>query len=340
MKVSIIVPCFNEAEIIEKTAREIQLYMKNHYTDYSYELLLVDDGSGDDTGKIIKKLSEDSHIFGIYFPKNLGRGAAIKAGITKSKGDIVALLDADLSYDVHHLGKILDAFAKDHRLDVVVISPYMKGGQVSGVPWKRLMLSRFANWILAGFFENNLSTVTCVVRGYRGRLIRELPLFENGKELHLEILRKCAISGASIQEVPGHLAWKEAKKRAQRKGLKVFSSGMKHIWWGVLIKPTRMFKYLALFFLAIGLYEALVISSVFFKYFQPEGDFWFSVWQALSATFAQSPHSIVIACISLILAFQTIFFIILFQVLKLQQEESMRHLISLWSARNPIQGEN
>lgn len=210
----------------------------------------------------------------------------------------------------------------------------MKGGQVSGVPMKRLLLSKLANWILAGFFENNLSTVTCVVRGYRGTLIRQLPLFESGKELHLEILRKCAISGASILEVPGHLAWKESKARAQRKSLKVFSSGMKHIWWGVLIKPTRIIKYLALFFITIGLYETAVLAKIFFQTFEYSGEFWFSVWKSLAATFNRSPHSVAIAGVSILLGFQSIFFIILFQVLKLQQEESMKHMLAILSRQD------
>lgn len=332
MKLSIVIPCYNEAEIIQTTADEVLQYMTKFYPQITHELILVNDGSKDRTGTLLQEMAQkNSKIVAIGFPNNLGRGAAIKAGIAQSTGEWIALLDADLSYDVEHLGKIIDSFTADHRLDVVVISPYMKGGHVSGVPATRLLLSKTANWILAGFFEDNLSTVTCVVRGYRGSVIRHLPLFENGKELHLEILRKCAIAGAKILEVPGRLVWKEAKLRATRKGVRVFSSGMKHIWWGMLIKPTRIVKYLAMFFLAVGIYETMTLAWTFFHVFESSDRFWLSVWSALSATFAQSPHTVVIASISLIMALQSIFFIILFQVLKLQQEESMRHTLALWA---------
>lgn len=332
MNCSIIIPCFNEALNIETTASHIIDYMSKHFSNMSFELILVDDGSTDITAGKIKVLEQKfaPKVRPHFFPKNIGRGAAIKTGIELSRGEFVTLLDADLSYDVEHLGKIFNSFNNNHKLDVVVISPYMKGGKVSGVPTKRLLISKFANWILAGFFENNLSTVTCVVRGYRGDLIRNLPLFENGKELHLEILRKCAIAGANILEVPGHLAWKESKIRATRKNLKVLSSGMKHFWWGFLIKPTRLVKYLSLFFLAIGFYELAILGISFFNHLEQSSSFSRTIWEALAATFSQSPHSVVIACVSLILGLQTLFFGMLLQILKLQQEETLRHHLAIW----------
>jgi hypothetical protein len=153
-------------------------------------------------------------------------------GISSSRGDYVICLDADLSYDEKHIGSILDCFEGDPKTDVVVVSPYMKGGYTKGVPWGRLMVSRLANWILAGFFEGKLSTVTCVVRGYRGPLIRAIPLFEDGKEIHLEILRKLALYGARILEIPGRLEWKRTRKQPRERGKSnFFISAGKHTWY-------------------------------------------------------------------------------------------------------------
>jgi len=335
MKLSIVIPCFNEESIIGATTSSVINYTRQNHADWLLELILVDDGSKDGTAKVLKGLVESfpTVIKPILFPFNMGRGAAILAGIKNSTGDLVVVLDADLSYDTSHITKILGRLQSDPLIDAVVISPYMKGGVVLGVPGSRLVLSKLANFMLAGFFDDKLSTVTCCVRGYRGDLIRSLPLFEKGKALHLEILRKLELAGAKIVEVPGHLAWKDAKKRSRRGlGLSLINSASHHFQLGLLNRPTRLFKYLAVVLLIVASYETLNLLIVFGNFYSalPHGSWDFTLWKALSLTFKRSPHSVVIAALAWILGWQISLFLFQFKLMKLQHEELMRHLLALW----------
>lgn len=304
--------------------------MDARHAGQTFELLLVNDGSTDMTRTIIDGIAKsNSRVRALHFTHNRGRGAAIKTGIANSLGRRLILLDADLSYDVDHITAILTEFKQNSLLDIVVVSPYMKGGIVNGVPFFRLLLSRAANWILASAFADGLSTVTCVVRGYRGEFIRGLPLYEEGKELHLEILRKASVLGAHLVEIPGRLIWKSEKGQRRKTSLKVVKAASRHFLYGVLMRPTQFFKYFALILLALGVYELGMLFGVFLDFYKPMPDFWLGVWQGLAKTFDHSPHTVVIASVALILGFQTFSFLVILQLLKLQQEETLRHMLAL-----------
>jgi glycosyltransferase involved in cell wall biosynthesis len=333
LDLSIVIPCFNECETISATVHTVVDFIRANYPNKSYEVLLIDDGSTDGTPELLRVLEKSlPQVRPLFFVTNRGRGAAVKTGLQAARGSYVIPLDADLTYDVQHIADIFSVFEANPKVDVVVVSPYMAGGVAEGVPLNRLILSRMANWILAGFFSNRLSTVTCVVRGYRQERLEGLPLLEEGKEFHLEILRKLTLVGANIVEIPGRLRWKQTKQQPRRKNnLKVFQAAERHIWYGLLVKPTRIFKYVALALCLVGIYELGAIATSAISNFQYNGEFWHSAWRALSASYHHSPHTFIIAGVSLILGFQTFSFLAIFQVLKLQQEETLRHMMALYA---------
>ncbi|MDA1138056.1 MAG: glycosyltransferase family 2 protein [Planctomycetota bacterium] len=114
---SIIIPCYNEEETISRTVAAISDYLNKFYPEQVTELILINDGSIDRTGEILahEALSRGPRIRPHHFAYNRGRGAAIKTGIRMSAGELVICLDADLSYDVDHIGEILQEFTKDPR---------------------------------------------------------------------------------------------------------------------------------------------------------------------------------------------------------------------------------
>lgn len=98
-KISVIVPCYNEEKMIPLFYEEIEKVVKNDFedTDVEFEYIFVDDGSSDNTLKIIKELhNQDSKVKYISFSRNFGKEAAMYAGLEHSKGDYVTLMDADL----------------------------------------------------------------------------------------------------------------------------------------------------------------------------------------------------------------------------------------------------
>ena len=340
--ISIIVPCYNEENGIELTLRNISQYMREHFPKRNYELLPINDGSTDNTAHVINSLANQipEIVPHCGFETNRGRGSAIKYGISISKCDYVICLDADLSYDVEHIGRILSAFAHSTAPDVVVVSPYMPGGSVKGVPLMRIALSRIANWVLAGSFSNKLHTVTCMVRGYRGTLVRETPFFEDSKELHLEMLNILAVQGARILEIPGQLHWKSKKQAPRRKTpLKFISSAKKHLLYGLLLKPTRIFQATTLLILMLAFYESVIICINMLDHFQWSDSFFHSLWIALAITYQHSPHTFLITGIAYLLGTQMAFALILFQVLMMQHIE-LKQLLLYFGSRSSFKNEH
>lgn len=98
MKVlSIIVPCYNEQEAIPKFYQEISKVFEQMKNEVEFELVFVDDGSADSTLKVAKQISEkDSRVKYVSFSRNFGKEAAMYAGLEKSTGDFVAIMDVDL----------------------------------------------------------------------------------------------------------------------------------------------------------------------------------------------------------------------------------------------------
>ena len=96
MKISIIVPCFNEEEVLELFYIEIKNILES-MSDYEYEIIFVDDGSTDDTLNKIKKLAlQDKNVSFLSFSRNFGKEAAIYAGFCNVQGNLVCVMDADL----------------------------------------------------------------------------------------------------------------------------------------------------------------------------------------------------------------------------------------------------
>ncbi|MEZ4273009.1 MAG: hypothetical protein R3C68_16725 [Myxococcota bacterium] len=109
--------------------------------------------------------------------------------------------------------------------------------------------------------------------------------------------------------------------------MRIVRSAKQHLFYALLVKPTQYFKYFALALLGIGLYESAMVAKVFLQVYQPKEEFWQGIWMGLSHSFGKSPHTVIIASVSLILSFQTLTFLALFQLLKLQQEETLKHIL-------------
>lgn len=95
MDISVVVPLYNEAESLPELAAWIERVMTDH--DFSYEVIFVDDGSTDDSWKVINKLSsKNPAIHGISFRRNYGKSPALNTGFKAAQGDVVITMDADL----------------------------------------------------------------------------------------------------------------------------------------------------------------------------------------------------------------------------------------------------
>ena len=101
---SLVIPAFNEQAIIEKNLGIIHNYMRSFRPDYDWEIILVNDGSKDDTGKLADKFSQrHPNVKVVHHIVNLNLGHALKTGFMHVKGKYTIVLDLDLSYHTNHI---------------------------------------------------------------------------------------------------------------------------------------------------------------------------------------------------------------------------------------------
>ena len=255
MKISVIIPMYNEENNVLRTLTEVNSVMKD-YDDY--EILVVDDGSNDDTFRLSEEFSsENPHIMVIKQPVNMGMGRALRTGFEKSDGDIIITIDADLSYRPSHITKLANELLNDETVDIAVGSPYMKGGNVKNVPFIRLFISKIANKFVGFAMPKNLSTVTSVLRAYRREVLESMELESNGTNINLEILSKAIATRYKIKEVPAVL---EGREHGQSK-LKFKSKTISHVLFSFYEKPMMLFGVIGLLLCLIG-----VLSGIYLFY--------------------------------------------------------------------------
>lgn len=253
MKLSVIVPLFNEEENVNSLVDNIFEALSS-YTQW--ELITVNDGSTDNTlSALQKKASELQNIKIISFPRNQGQGSAMKAGSAAAKGDVIVTLDADLSYSPKDIPKLINAINEDDLVDIVIGSPYTKGGKVEDVSFFRKLLSICANKLISAALSGKLRTVTGMFRAYRKPILNSLELESEGKEIHFEILSKALAINAKVVEVPATLRGRKLGKSK----VKIRASIISHILFSFFEKPAIFFEIIGIIMLSLGLASGIYV---------------------------------------------------------------------------------
>ena len=311
--VSLIIPAYGEANIIEANLAILEQYMKSLENRYDWEMIVVNDGSKDATGELAEAFaSTKNNVHVVHHPVNLGLGQALQSAFSHSKGEYLVTYDMDLSYAPSHIGRLLDAIDQTRAM-IVVASPYMEGGKVNNVPWLRKTLSIWANRFLSLADKGYLATLTGMVRAYDGEFVKSLHLKSTGMEINPEIIQKARILNARIVEIPAHLSWRTHKvsKKGQRRksSMKIF----KHIWEivfsGFLFRPVMFFFILpGLAFSLLSLYASTWALIHTLTNYQSLSQYGLEdrISFAVSQAFTQAPHTFVIGGISLMVAIQLI----------------------------------
>lgn len=333
MKISLIITVYNEEGIIQDTINKVISYMDG-LSGYEYELILINDGSTDNTGKIIAGAltRHRGKIIQIDHPYNMGRGQGMRAGFEKATGEYIITLDADLSYSPGHIEKLITALISQNA-DIVCASPYMKGGFVDNVPAGRLLYSKLGNWFLSLVHPVKLSTYTSIVRGYKREALQRLELSSRGKEIHIEILDKAYYLGLSICEIPASLIWHKGHKRGRaaerRPKFKLFQIIYSHIILAIFARPGIIFAFPGITLFSIGAYLTALFVYIFFKLlfsFHQHYTLNTALTMASKEFYSQYQYSFIFASFCLILGIQ--FFIMYFLAIQNKKyfEENFRML--------------
>jgi glycosyltransferase involved in cell wall biosynthesis len=308
--VSIITPAYNESAIIEANLERLCLYMAGLEKLYRWELIVVNDGSTDNTGELADKFSEiHPQVKVHHHPANRNLGGALQTGFRLAQGDYIVVMDIDLSYSEDHIERML-AKMRETDADIVVASPYMEGGKNTAVPFFRLFLSRGANWIMRLMSPIPIHTFTGMVRAYKGTFLRSLNLKSVTYSINPEIINKGLILRARIEEIPGHLDWSRQRKLGQSRvsGIRISNGIVAGLMSGFIFRPYMFFMSIGIGLLIVALY---IIAWIFVHTFsmlpeiaQDAGNFENRFGIAVGMVFQERPYSFMVGGIALMVALQ------------------------------------
>lgn len=306
--VSVILPAFNEEALLEDHVAQVVNYLQSLASRFDWEILIVNDGSKDNTGPIADLLATRyENVRAIHHPTNFGLGQTLRFGFANTIGDYVVTMDTDLSYDVSHIGELLDKLITTHA-KIVLASPYMEGGEIRNVPWLRQTLSIWGNRFLSFFARGKLSTLTSMVRVYDGNFIRSLDLRSMGMDILPEMLYKAMVVQARVVETPGRLDWgpqnryQHTRASSMRLLYHVFST----IVSGFLFRPFLFFILPGLLVGAFAIYVDFWILRHFLEAIaELRGTVTEPTYsQAFSKAFMAYPHTFVTGLMTTLLSIQ------------------------------------
>ena len=195
MKVSVIIPCFNEFQTIEKILDKV---LENK--SYNYEIIIVDDFSTDGSRELIEKISKDKVDHLILNEKNYGKGYSIRQGIKKASGDIILIQDADLEYDPNDYQKLLEPIIKNNA-DVVYGSRFVGSNEKRVLYFWHTMGNALLTFLSNMFTNLNLTDMECCYKVFKSNIIKEIDLKENRFGFEPEVTAKISKIDVRIYEV-------------------------------------------------------------------------------------------------------------------------------------------
>ena len=225
MKVSIVIPCYNELDTIETIVDVVKASPFENK-----EIIIVDDYSKDGTRELVKKKPEGWVSKIVFHDINQGKGAALRTGIKAATGDVVIIQDADLEYDPNEYPKLLKPILDD-KADVVFGSRFA-GGQAHRVCYFWHMLGNRFLTLLSNMFTNiNLTDMETCYKVFKKEIIDQIEIEENRFGFEPEITAKVAKLNCRIFEVGISYygrTYEEGKKIGWRDGFRAIYAIVKY----------------------------------------------------------------------------------------------------------------
>jgi glycosyltransferase involved in cell wall biosynthesis len=192
MKLSIVVPIYNESQSLPRLLEELTLELGKIKCDW--EIIAVDDGSTDDTlSTLAQHAKKESRIRAISFLVNSGQTAALRAGIEHATGDIIIPIDSDLENDPADISKLIAKL--DEGFDVVSGWRY---GRWQGSFFTRKIPSLLANKLISLLTKTHLHDYGCTLKAYRSAILQDVKLYG---EMHRFIPAYASWRGARVTEI-------------------------------------------------------------------------------------------------------------------------------------------
>ena len=215
MRLSVLIPVFNEAETVEEVVSRV------HAIPYAVEVIAIDDASVDGSAAVLQRLFDAGRIHAFErHPVNRGKGAAIRSGIARATGDVIVIQDSDLEYDPADLPALMKPIA-DGKADAVYGSRFQGGPHRVLYFWHSV--GNGVLTLLSNMFTNlNLTDMETCYKLVRADLMKRLPLTADRFGFEVEITARLAQAGARVWELPitySGRTYAEGKKITWRDGV-------------------------------------------------------------------------------------------------------------------------
>jgi len=262
MDISVIIPLLNEAESLPELYNWIAKVMQSN--SFSYEIIFIDDGSTDNSWKIIKELSKkDKNVKGIKFQNNYGKSQALHAGFKKAKGDVIITMDADLQDSPDEIPELFDLITKEHY---DLISGWKKKRYDSKI--RKNLPSKLFNAAARKTSGVKLHDFNCGLKAYKKDVVKNIDVYG---EMHryIPVLAK----NAGFTKIGEKVVQHQARKYGTTKfGIERFFNGFLDlitIWFLSKFgkRPMHLFGLLGSFMFVIGFLFALYlgVDKIFFN---------------------------------------------------------------------------
>lgn len=205
MKLSVVMPVYNEKNTIKEILRQVRSV---DLGDLDKEIIVVDDCSTDGTGDILK-LEADSSIKVIRHEKNQGKGAAVRTGLASATGDLIIIQDADLEYDPEDYLKLIDPVLKGKA--TVVYGSRFTGERRNMLFW-HYVGNRFLSLVTNVLYNTTLSDMETCYKLFSREAIEGIKIKSNKFDFEPEITAKVLRRGVRIYEVPISYAGREMEE--------------------------------------------------------------------------------------------------------------------------------
>lgn len=197
---SLIIPAFNEEQRIASTLDAVARYLSGQ--PYSWEVLVVDDGSSDGTAALAARMAEEEERLRVETVPHGGKGWAVRHGMLAATGEYRFMCDADLAMPIEQLGSFLDRMAEGY--DIVIGSRQKAGARRFDEPMRRHVMGRVFNWSVRLLAVGGFDDTQCGFKCFRGEVAEELFRLQRtrGFGFDVEILYMAASRGLRVLEMP------------------------------------------------------------------------------------------------------------------------------------------